>query len=169
MPKQVPPAFDAAFWFLWIMATSVGWIVGSLIFPSISTISAGVGVGAMQWAALYHRLPTAWRWPLITAATWIAGSIFILVAVPADSQLLLSGVILGPVVGIGQWLILRQHVYWAGWWIVISTMSWITGLTLLPGILATGAMVGAISGLALGLLLHSPRSEIHDERSQRTL
>ena len=168
MSKQVPPAFDAVFWFQWIMATSVGWIVGSLIFPQLSTVSAGVGVGAMQWAVLYHRLPQAWRWPLITAATWMGGSIFLLVAVPADLHLLLSGIILGPVLGIGQWLILRQHVYWAGWWIIISTMSWITGLTLLPGILATGAMAGAISGLALGLLLHSPREQAEDEQIRGT-
>ena len=45
---------------------------------------------------------------------------------------------------------------WAGWWLVITPIAWITGLTLLPGILATGSMVGAISGIALSLLLHTP-------------
>lgn len=139
------------------MATTLGWLLGDLLLPNLSAISAGVGVSLMQWAILYHRIPRAWRWPLVTATAWIGGSILLLVAVPADVQLLLSGLFIGPVVGLGQWLILRREVHWAGWWIVISTMAWITGLTLLPGILATGAMVGAISGIALELLLRYPR------------
>ena len=72
-------------------------------------------------------------------------------------QILLSGVILGPILGLAQWLILRREVYWAGWWIVISTIAWITGVTLLPGILSTGALVGALGGIALSLLFHTPR------------
>jgi len=139
------------------MATTLGWLLGSLLFPNLPAISAGVGVGVLQWSVLYRRVPGAWRWPLVTAAAWIGGAILLLLAVPADAQFLLSGPTLGPAVGLAQWLILRRHVHWAGWWIVISTMAWITGLTLLPGMLATGALAGAISGFALELLLRYPR------------
>jgi len=157
MPKTRQPAFDAALWFLWIMATSVGWLLGSLVFSNLALVSAGVGVGAMQAAVLHRRIPRVWRWFLATSAAWLAASILLLVAIPAGLQGLLAGLIAGPVLGLAQWLLLRGEVLWAGWWIVISTIAWITGLTLLPGILSTGALAGAITGLALSLLLHYPK------------
>ena len=158
MSKDSQPIFDAVFWFQWIVATTLGWLLGTLLLPNISTVSAGVGVGIMQWPILYQRIPRAWRWTLATAIAWIVGSVLLLIVVPFALQIPLAGLILGPVVGLAQWLILRQEVYWAGWWIVISAMAWITGLTLLPGILATGAMVGSITGLAVSLLLRYPKS-----------
>ena len=157
MSRQERPAFDAIFWFQWIMATTLGWILGSLLLPYISLVAAGVGVGIMQWPVLYHRIPRAWRWPVSTAIAWIGGSLFVLIAVPANLQIILAGVLLGPVVGLAQWLVLRQEVSWAGWWIIVSTMAWITGLTLLPGTLSTGALAGALTGFALALLFHYPK------------
>jgi hypothetical protein len=157
MSERDQSVFDAALWFQWIMATTLGWLLGDLLLPNLSAISAGVGVGVLQWPILYRRIPRAWRWPLITALAWLGGSILISTIVPKDLQTLFSGPFLGPVVGLAQWLILRRELRWAGWWIVISAMAWITGLTLLPGILATGAMVGAISGIALALLLRYPK------------
>jgi hypothetical protein len=157
MSKQSQPAFDSFFWLQWILATALGWILGSLLLPYISAFAAGVGAGIMQWPVLYHRIPRAWRWPVATAIAWVGGSLLLLIAVPADVQILLAGLLLGPIVGLAQWLILRREVYWAGWWIVISTIAWITGLTLLPGILSTGALAGALTGLALNLLFHYPR------------
>lgn len=139
------------------MATAVGWLLGSLLLPYLSNFAAGAGAGIMQWPVLYHRLPRAWRWPVVTAAAWLGGSFLLLLAVPADRQVLLAGMILGPLVGLAQWLILRHEVHWAGWWIAMSTIAWITGLTLLPGLLSTGATSGAITGLALGLLFHYPK------------
>jgi hypothetical protein len=157
MSKRDQPAFDSFFWFQWIIATTLGWFLGSLLLPYVSAVAAGVGAGIMQWPVLYHRIPRAWRWPVATARAWTGGSLFLLIAVPADLQILLAGLIAGPLVGLAQWLILRREVYWAGWWIVISAMAWITGLTVLPGVLTTGALVGAMTGLALNLLLHYPK------------
>jgi hypothetical protein len=158
MAEHDRPAFDAAFWFLWIVATSLGWLLGSLVFPNLPAISAGVGVGVMQWPILFRRLPASWRWALATAGAWIGGSILLLATVPAGLQSLVSGLVLGPVVGIAQWLILRREVHWSGWWIVISTIAWVTGLNLMPGILTTGSLAGALTGLALGLLYRQPKS-----------
>ena len=131
MSSQNRPAFDTAFWFQWIMATSLGWLLGSLVFPNLSSVSAGVGVGVLQWPVLYRRFPQAWRWPLVTAIAWIAGYVLIFVAVPDDLHLLFSGLLLGLIVGLGQWLILRREVRWAGWWLVITPIAWITGLPLI--------------------------------------
>jgi len=157
MPKRRQPAFDAVLWFLWIMATSAGWLLGSLLFANLALVPAGVGVAAMQAVVLHHRIPRAWRWFLATSAAWLVASILLLVAIPAGLQGLLAGLIAGPVLGLAQWLLLRGEVLWAGWWSVLSTIAWITGLTLLPGILSTGALAGAITGVALSLLLHYPK------------
>lgn len=157
MSEQSRPAFDAAFWFQWIMATTLGWLLGSLLFPYLPTLSAGVGVGAFQWAVLYRRIPQAWRWAVATAVAWIGGSVLLTTAVPSDLQLLLAGLIVGSGVGVAQWSILHRVVHRAGWWIAISTLAWIIGLTLLPGILSTGALAGATSGFALSLLLHNQK------------
>jgi hypothetical protein len=55
----------------------------------------------------------------------------------------------GAVVGSGQWLLLRQNVRRAGWWILATAIGWV---------IAAGAGVGAITGTALVLLLHhAPR------------
>jgi hypothetical protein len=169
MSRQSRSAFDSFFWFQWILATALGWLLGSLLLPYISAIAAGVGAGIMQWPVLYHRIPRAWRWPVATAIAWLGGSLLLLAAVPADLQILLAGLILGPIVGLAQWLILRREVYWAGWWIVISTIAWITGLTLVPGILATGALAGALMGLALTLLFRYPKpAEAQPDGSSET-
>jgi hypothetical protein len=51
--------------------------------------------------------------------------------------------------GLGQWLLLRQNVKRAGWWILATAIGWV---------IAAGAGVGAITGTALVLLLrYAPR------------
>lgn len=157
MSRHDRPAFDAAFWFQWIVATTVGWVLGRVFFPYIPDVAAGVGASVMQWPVLFGRIPKAWRWALASAVAWIAGSALLLATLPAGGQYLLGGLILGPLMGVAQWLILRHEVSWAGWWIVISTMAWITGLTLIPGILSTGALAGAMTGAALALLARNPK------------
>ena len=152
MPGQNRPNF-AAFWFQWIMASTLGWLLGNLLFPNLAVVAGGVGVGVLQWPILYRWLPRAWRWPLVTAPAWIGGFVLLLVMVPAAWQPLLSGAFPGLAVGLAQWLLLRREVRWAGWWVLISPIAWITGLTLLPGLLSTGALVGAATGIALYLLL----------------
>jgi hypothetical protein len=47
---------------------------------------------------------------------------------------------------------LRKEVEWAGWWIIINILAWTTGLTVLPGLLSSGALPGALTGLALVIL-----------------
>jgi hypothetical protein len=153
MSERDGPGFDSALLFQWIMATTLGWLLGSVIFSGLPDIAAGVGVGVLQWPILYRHIARAWRWPVVTALAWMGGSILLQVAVPPYLRLLLAGLILGPTVGLVQWRVLHQEVRWAGWWIVVSTIGWITGLTLVPGMLATGALVGALTGIALGLLL----------------
>lgn len=142
---------DWALWFYWIMASTVGWVIGNLLFSGIPIVIAGLAVAAMQWAVLQGRIKNAWRWGIFSTIGWIGGYILFVTLLSAELGILL-GPVLGLAVGIPQWLILKKEVDWAGWWIIMSIIGWTTGLTILPGLLTSGALPGAWTGLTLVLL-----------------
>ena len=141
------------------MATTLGWLAGNLFFEGIPVIVSGVAIAAFQWAVLYKRIHKAWRWMVISSLGWIAGDILAVIILPADLSLL-SGPIIGGVTGILQWILLRREIDWAGWWIIISVLAWTTGLTLVPGLLTSGSLPGALTGLALVILFRFSVSSI---------
>ncbi len=87
----------------------------------------------------------------------------------------------GPAVGIAQWLVLQPHLWHAGRWVLASVVGWIVGWTVtiaigtvvpamlnntLPfglGSLAAGAISGAVyaavAGYRLARLLRTPLLE----------
>ena len=142
---------DWALWFYWIMATTLGWLTGNLFLSAIPIIISGVAIAAFQWAVLYKRIQKAWRWAIFSSLGWIAGYIIFVIFFPSVMGFLL-GPLLGGVVGIVQWFLLRKEVEWGGWWIIVSIIAWTTGLTLLPGFLTSGALPGALTGLTLVIL-----------------
>lgn len=150
---------DWAFWFYWIMATTLGWLAGSLFFSGIPFVISGVAIAVLQWTVLYKRIRKAWRWIIYSSLGWIAGYIFFVISFPGEMGFLL-GPLLGAGLGVVQWFILRDEVDWAGWWMIISLIAWTTGLTLMPGMLTSGALPGALTGLTLVILFRfsSPRS-----------
>ena len=150
---------DWALWFYWIMATTLGWMFGAMFFNGIPVVISGVTVAAFQWAVLYKRIRKAWRWALLSSLGWIVGYILLLSAFSTNSWLLL-GPIMGGVIGLMQWFILRTELDWSGWWIVISILAWTTGLNLMPGLLTSGALPGALTGLALVILFRFSMREI---------
>ena len=144
-------ALDWALWFYWIMATTLGWLVGTMLSSVIPIVISGVAVAAFQWSVLYRRIPKAWRWIIFSAVAWIAGYILFVIFAPGQLSFLL-GPLLGGVLGFAQWLVLRKDFEWATWWIPISILAWTTGLTVVPGFLSSGALPGALTGLALLIL-----------------
>lgn len=162
--KQRFLTFDWALVFYWMMATTSGWLLGWLLLPAIALVTAGVGAGLMQFPVLYRRTPGSWRWIPVTAIGWLAGLAIIIPLVPAGMGFL-SGMIVGTATGIAQWLIMRRVVYWAGWWIMVSTIAWATGLSLapasgsamLPRIVLSGVMPSVMTGITLALLLQAPK------------
>jgi hypothetical protein len=151
MKDTKPESLDWTFWFYWIMATTLGWLTGSLFFSAIPIVISGVGIAAFQWAVLFKRIQKAWRWMIFSSLGWIAGYIIFVISVPGEMGYLL-GPILGGVLGVMQWFILRKELDWAGWWIVVSILAWTTGLTVMPGFLTSGALPGALTGLTLVIL-----------------
>jgi hypothetical protein len=162
--KQAVLTFDWALLFYWMMATTSGWLLGWLLLPAIALVTAGVGASMVQGFVLYRRITPAWRWILASAVGWIAGSAIVIPLIPPGMNLL-SGLVLGTVAGTAQWILLRNQVQWAGWWILVSTLAWGTGLSLvppsgqaaLPPIVLSGVMASIPTGIALELLLRNPR------------
>jgi hypothetical protein len=136
-------------------------------------VIGGGFVGICQWIILRRRVSRINGWIGLTVAGWVIGWTITLWGTGLTEQLfsalpiswatgpieqggpdpILSTAALvvgGAVVGSGQWLLLRQNVRRAGWWILATTIGWV---------IAAGAGVGAITGTALVLLLHhAPRS-----------
>src|SRR3990172_10003200 len=75
MTNTKSKTLDWALWFYWIMATTLGWLLGSIFFQGIPVIVSGVAVAAFQWAVLYKRIPNAWRWAIVSSLGWIVGYI----------------------------------------------------------------------------------------------
>ncbi len=144
-------SMDWALWFYWIMATTLGWLVGALLFNGIPLVISGVAIAAFQWSVLYKRIRKSWRWLVFSSLAWIAGYILYILLIPGQLDILL-GPFLGVFLGVVQWLILRSELEWAGWWIPISILAWTTGLTFVPGFLSSGALPSALTGLALVIL-----------------
>jgi hypothetical protein len=156
-------SFDWALWFFWIMATTLGWVLGGLILTGLAFVASGFAVGIFQWLVLQGRVAYPWRWIVSTCCGWTIGYLITVFGLPHGFEIF-DGVIVGLTTGIAQWLILRRELQWAGWWIIFSIIGWTTGITLFPGIMLTGTLAGALTGLTLEILLRNPkRAPIHSQ------
>lgn len=151
MANTKSETLDWALWSYWIMATTFGWLAGRLFFNAIPVVISGVAIAALQWAVLYKRIHKAWRWAVYSTIGWFIGYVLFIILMQSNTGLLL-GPAIGGTTGIAQWLLLKKEVNWAGWWIVISILAWTTGLVVLPGLLSSGALPGAMTGLTLVIL-----------------
>ena len=171
------------------------WI--ALLMIIAGALLEGLFVGYIQWQVLRDYLTglSLKTWATATAVgagvAWGLGMIpstfFSLAESSEPSQpmpepspwliLLLAasmGLLLGPILGIPQWWVLRRHVGRAGWWIVANALAWMVGmvvvfaasgklavdssyllilLSIAGSLLVAGALVGAIHGLFLVWLL----------------
>lgn len=148
--------FDWGFLFQWMVATTMGWLLGKVLFPGLTLVVTGLAMSGLQWFILQHRLPKAWRWIAASMVGWLAGGLVVTLLLPEPFEFL-SGLLFGLTTGLGQWTVLRREVLWAGWWIPVSALAWTTGLNVLPGIMLSGVMIGLVSGIALEILLRHPK------------
>ena len=141
----------------WIKATMLGAAVAWLLGMVPSTVAALVASGPLSGA-------TSAPEPSPTVQYGLA---------------LLLGAVTGPVLGLGQWLVLRRHVVRASRWIMANAVAWALGmvvifvgmdqipwkrggLVVVLGIYlvccAAGALVGVIHGWVLRHLLREAQS-----------
>lgn len=183
----------AGFWAAWTLATAAGFTFGGMMSLSVAFglgqvameatnetvgfavtgalfgIFVGGGLGSGQQVVL--KLKTGWgslwSWAsaLATAIVWaIAFPLYIAAGGPASSPAgAIIVVLFGLALGVGQWLVLRNHLLGAGRWITVTTVSLALalGLALVLGgegqellsIGAAGLLAGALTGLGMTWLL----------------
>jgi hypothetical protein len=90
---------------------------------------ASLLIGVVQYMLLRRYLPRMGGWVLATIGGWILG--VLLIAIPdwqhwtaAPIRMDLALILMGLVVGAGQWLLLRQRLPRAGWWIGANVGGW---------------------------------------------
>lgn len=152
---QTQPQFDWTLWLQWLAVTALGWLLGGVLLPEPASVIAGLVIGVLQWVVLRQRLPQAGWWILASAAGWAGGWATVIALAPLGPGIL-TATVLGAAMGTTQWILLQRHFYRAGWWIVVSALGWTAGLALLTGPLLVGAVAGAVTGIALELLMRYP-------------
>ena len=189
-----PVAFVAI---LLVRVFSEGGGAEALIWLGLFTLLGafeGAVVGLAQWLVLRQRLPgltrRSWVWATIigAVATWFLGMLpgTIMSVIGNDGGDLpdLDGtealvmetalaIMLGAILAIPQWWVLRRHVGMAGWWLPANALAWAVAMPLiilaaglpLPNslfpllaiaaamIVGVGAVTGAIHGAVLVRLL----------------
>jgi hypothetical protein len=155
MSEQRVFSFDWALWTMWIMATTLGWLVTNFLAVGVSYIAAGFAISLLQSFVLQRKISHPVQWVIACTIGWAIAWLIVLFAVPNGLEIV-NGFVVGLAMGIAGWLVLRREVRWAGWWIMLSIVGWTTGLALLPGFLSTGATAGALTGIALEFLLRNP-------------
>mgnify|MGYP001826418895 CR=1 FL=1 len=149
------PTFDWTLWIQWLAATTVGWLLGGVLLPELALVAAGLVIGIMQWVILRQRLAQAGWWILASALGWTAGWAVLITLIPPEYGAI-TGPVLGAAMGALQWLFLRQQLYRAGWWVLVSALAWTVAFSGIMGQFLIGAVAGAVTGIALELLLRYP-------------
>ncbi|MBC8507925.1 MAG: hypothetical protein ISR58_03045 [Anaerolineales bacterium] len=147
MNRSAP--FNWKLWLLWVFATTLGWLVGSSFLPL--ELVAGLSIGVAQWLVLRPLFPHSWWWIVLSASGWMLGWGISMALVIPESAALIAGIV-GLSTGGFQWYSLRRWVPIAHWWILVSTLAWIIGLSGFTDQRLTGMIVGIITGIVFELL-----------------
>ncbi|MBI3490639.1 MAG: hypothetical protein HY047_02415 [Acidobacteria bacterium] len=182
------------------LANAFAWCVAYFYHPYLEGMTVapwsygallGVGLGVVQGAALQPRFRLGVRWALATVASAAIG-LQAAVTIAGAAGPIGCGLVLGSVVGIGQWLVLHTQAPSLGWWapasavaLAASVLSYgaamqhalagmnpiatemvtLRGLQALPhpAEAAVGIAIMATTGLVIGALTAKPISLIHAE------
>ncbi|AKG22036.1 serine/threonine-protein kinase [Calothrix sp. 336/3] len=156
-PPIQPQPLGWGFYLQWVLV-NLGGIVGGFIIAYVAcqivkplgaypyrlsfSIPMGLALGGAQSLLLQPRVPfPSWWW---TASTPLAFSLAILICGKNPYDALFY---IGPILGVMQWLILRQYFRQTGWWILLNTLLGWTDF-------------GLISGLIISRLLQRPKGAI---------
>jgi hypothetical protein len=89
----------------------------------------GIMTGVMQYELLRRYLSRMGWWVLATIGGWLLGAL--LIAMPfwlnwpdGSINLDLAFILMGLAIGVSQWLLLRQRLPWASWWIGANVVGW---------------------------------------------
>jgi hypothetical protein len=161
---------------------------GRVIVIGLALISAAIAegsvVGFAQWLVLRHPLPELTRrtWIAATALgsliAWVIGMTLgtlggDLLDTSDGANALLFGALLGPLVGallgVAQWWVLRGFVAHAGWWVLANAVAWTAGMAVI--FVATGIVdeqtpvaamtaIWAVSGILAGAVVAAIHGQV---------
>jgi hypothetical protein len=170
------------FWVRWVVATIIGWFVGTLaafilsdvvvnlVYPKetglILGLCLGAGVGLSQKIAVRRRITLAHSW--VWGAMVGIGIPFAVVVLhnelrpgAGESWPELPALIIGGAIcGLLQVPALRPHTSWVYWWVLASTASWSLAWSIaeLEFFFAPPLVLGAVSGGVLLWLRKVPKT-----------
>jgi len=140
-------ANDGRTW-LWVIATTVGWVIGMtivsvlmegffdvrdtarlripvgvILFNPTATIvgiaALGGSLSIVQWLVLRPQISGAAWWIPATFVGWLVGFFLAVDGVPEHARVVLFSL----TVGAAQWLVLRCQLSAAGWWVVATIVA----------------------------------------------
>jgi hypothetical protein len=126
----------------------------------------GLLIGILQYGLLRHYLPRMGWWVLATTAGWLLGVFLIVLSgwlkfIDETFNLDLAFLLMGLAIGIGQWLLLRQRLPQAGWWIGANVMGWgLLALLIVENsvdqfqLIAMGLLPASVTAAVLALLMN---------------
>lgn len=163
----IPLSIIALFVGDYIYVNGVQHITEDYLGPSIIFPMIGLLIGLVQYGLLRSYLPRMGGWVVVTAGSWLMG--LLLIAIPyrlkwIDPTINFDKVffLMGLSIGVAQWLLLRQRLPRAGWWIAANLAGW--GLVALItkgntidqyGMLFAGLLPACATAGMLALQLHT--------------
>lgn len=134
------------------------------MYPFI--LVAGLLTGGFQYVLLRQYLPRMGWWVLATAGGWLLGALLIALTslfhwaeMSTNIDLIFS--VMGLSIGFGQWLLLRQRLPKAGWWIPANIAGWYLLALITPGnsigqfgLFLLGFLPACLTAAALALLMN---------------
>ncbi len=149
----------------WIVIDGVAHIAEDYLLPYILWPMYGLLYGYLQYSLLRRYFPRMGWWFVATAASlsinflvfdvgmFIASSLGI--AITSVWLPVIQLTLVGGILGIAQWLVLRSHIKNAFWWIPANMIGW--GVVGFMGALGTFALLvypGVVPSLALYFMLN---------------
>ena len=123
----------------WVVANIAGWLIGFALCEAlqsfVSTVLVdglviGSAVGIAQWLVLRRYVsPVGW-WVALSIVGYGVGKAMAEATLPGTTTLpgyALTGAIVGVVVGLAQWVVLRRSLSSAGWWVPATSLAWVVG------------------------------------------
>ena len=169
-----------------IYVNGVRRITEDYLFGYLFVPITGILTGSLQYGLLRRYLSRMGWWVLATTGGWLLGLLLTYGLRQAAANFWTVDVIYGPgsqevvfflmglSIGLGQWLLLRRRLPWAGWWIVANIAGWglfalITGQTLDQfWFMVLGVMTGCATAVTLALLMNKlsrPNRKVYKARS----
>lgn len=156
---------------------SVGYVpyIFALIILFIGGLLMGGWLGFMQWLVLRNEVLDARKWVVATSLgaaigsvlSWlIYGLIFVTIVARPDGayfsfafEYMAFGLSLGIAIGTSQWVLLRQWVDRAEWWIVTLPLCFTMAMLIANFYLVSGILVRPIHWLTQRLAIFAPDIE----------